>query len=157
MKRNYFVTACVSILSLGICGCETYRQGSAVKPSATATLSPTKDSNVRGTVSFTKVSDGVRIDGEVTGLTPGLHGFHIHEKGDCSAPDATSAGAHYNPTDMPHGEPSAQLRHIGDFGNIEADASGVAKFSRVDHIITLEGPHSIIGRGLIVHGKADDL
>jgi Cu-Zn family superoxide dismutase len=160
MKRKIYLAGGIIILGIGIVGCETSKEGSASstrKPDATATLNPTKDSNVKGTVSFTKLKDGVRIDGEVTGLTPGAHGFHIHEKGDCSAPDATSAGGHYNPTDMPHGAPDAALRHVGDFGNIDANASGVAKFSHVDHVISLEGPNSIIGHAVIVHAQADDL
>jgi len=155
MKRNIYLTGGILVLATAL-GCASYREA-AHKPDATATLNPTKDSTVKGTVTFTKVADGVRIDGEVTGLKPGLHGFHIHEKGDCSAPDAMSAGGHYNPTDMPHGDPSAALRHIGDFGNIEADASGVAKFSRVDHVAKLDGPNSILGHAVIVHADPDDL
>src|SRR5439155_26073181 len=107
-------------------------------------------------VYFIKVSDGVRVEGEVTGLKPGKHGFHVHEKGDCSAPDASSAGSHYNPSGMPHGEPGAAKRHAGDFGNIEANAGGIARFSMVDHTITVEGPNSVIGHGLIVHANPDD-
>jgi superoxide dismutase, Cu-Zn family len=160
MKRNIYLTSSLIVLTFGLGACASYNGGSTARSTradATATLSPTKDSSVKGTINFTKVADGVRIDGEITGLTPGPHGFHVHEKGDCSAPDATSAGAHYNPTDMPHGDPMAALRHVGDFGNIDANASGVAKFSRVDHVAKLEGPNSIIGKAVIVHGKPDDL
>ena len=159
MRQKIYFAGTLVILAIGIVGCSTSKDGSASAPiraDATAALNPTKDSNVKGTVSFTKVRDGVRITGEITGLTPGAHGFHVHEKGDCSAPDATSAGGHYNPTDMPHGAPDAALRHVGDFGNIEADASGVAKFSYVDHVIMIDGPNSIIGRAVIVHAKPDD-
>jgi superoxide dismutase, Cu-Zn family len=160
MKRNIYLAGSLAVLAFGIGACASYNEGSASrspKAEASATLSPTKDSTVKGTVYFTKVTDGVRLDGEITGLTPGQHGFHVHEKGDCSAPDATSAGGHYNPTDMPHGDPMAALRHVGDFGNIDANASGVAKFSRTDHVIKLDGPNSIIGKSLIVHAKPDDL
>lgn len=159
MKRNIYLAGSIVILGLGFLGCATEKEGTTgnSKAEAVANLNPTKDSTVRGTIYFTRVSDGVRVDGEVTGLTPGPHGFHIHEKGDCSAPDAMSAGGHYNPTDMPHGDPAAALRHIGDLGNIEANASGVAKFSRIDKVVRLEGPNSIIGHAVIVHGKADDL
>jgi Cu-Zn family superoxide dismutase len=154
MKRNIYLITSTAILAFGLAACSTI---GSHKADALATLNPTKDSTVTGTISFTKVDDGVRIDGDVKGLTPGPHGFHIHEKGDCSAPDAASAGGHYNPTDMPHGDPAAALRHIGDLGNIEADASGVAKFTRVDRIIKLDGPTAIIGHAVIVHAKADDL
>ena len=160
MKRNicFRVASLVVIVAMG--GCATHKPEAEAKPDAVAILNPTQASpgnEVKGTVSFTLVSGGVRIDGEITGLTPGSHGFHVHDKADCSAPDAMSAGGHYNPTDMPHGSPDAILRHIGDFGNIDADASGVAKFTKVDHVITLEGPNSIIGHSLIVHAKPDDL
>lgn len=124
---------------------------------AIAVLSPTKGSSVAGTVTFTKVDGGVKIVAEVTGLTPGQHGFHIHEFGDCSAPDATSAGGHFNPGHMLHGAPDAPVRHAGDFGNLEADASGNAHYERVDAMISLDGAESIIGHGVIVHAKADDL
>jgi len=161
MKRNTCFAAGIAVLAFGMGGCASYKEtGAGAKPDAVAILNPTKVSptnDVKGTVSFTKVAGGVRIDGQITGLTPGAHGFHVHEKGDCSAPDATSAGGHYNPTDMPHGAPDAALRHVGDFGNIDANASGVAKFTKLDHVITLEGPNSIVGHALIVHAKPDDL
>lgn len=124
---------------------------------AVAVLSPTKGNSVAGTVTFTKVDGGVKIVADVTGLTPGQHGFHIHEFGDCSAPDAMSAGGHFNPTHMQHGGPDAEVRHAGDFGNLEADASGNAHYERVDKMISLDGAESIISHGVIVHAKADDL
>ncbi len=124
---------------------------------AVAVLSPTKGSSVAGEVTFTKVDGGVKIVADVTGLTPGQHGFHIHEFGDCSAPDAASAGGHFNPNHMKHGGPDAAERHAGDFGNLEADASGKAHYERVDTMITLEGAESIVGHGVIVHAGADDL
>ena len=158
MKRNIYLSISILIAAFALVACGTVKERVVShKADAVATLNPTKDSTVTGDIYFTKVADGVRINGDVKGLTPGSHGFHIHEKGDCSAPDAASAGGHYNPTDMPHGDPAAALRHIGDFGNIEADASGVAKFTRVDHVIKLDGPTSIIGHAVIVHAKADDL
>lgn len=124
---------------------------------AVAVLSPTKGNNVSGTVTFTKVQTGVKIVADVTGLTPGPHGFHIHEFGDCSAPDAASAGGHFNPSHAQHGAPDSQFRHAGDFGNLVADASGKAHYERVDTMILLEGPNAIVGHGVIVHEKADDL
>jgi Cu-Zn family superoxide dismutase len=124
---------------------------------AVAVLSPTKGNSVSGTVIFTKVDGGVKIVADVAGLTPGLHGFHIHEFGDCSAPDATSAGGHFNPHHMQHGGPDAAVRHAGDFGNLEADTAGKAHYERVDTMISLDGADSIVGHGVIVHEKADDL
>src|SRR5216117_2141232 len=115
-------------------------------------------SKVSGTVTFTEVADGVQVNAEITGLTPGNHGFHVHEFGDCSAPDASSAGAHFNPTNKPHAGPDAAERHVGDMGNVEADASGAAKLDYVDHEISLANDQrSVVGRSVIVHAKADDL
>ena len=155
MKRNLVFSLLATLTAFAIVGCASQKEA-AKKADAVAVLTPTKGNNVQGTVYFIKVADGVRVEGEVTGLKPGMHGFHVHEKGDCSAPDASSAGSHYNPTGMPHGEPSAAKRHIGDFGNIEANAGGIAHFSKVDHTISLEGPNSVIGHGLILHANPDD-
>jgi superoxide dismutase, Cu-Zn family len=124
---------------------------------ARAELSPASGSNVRGTVDFYETPKGVHVKGKFTGLTPGKHGFHIHEKGDCSAPDASSAGPHFNPTKAKHGGPHDMERHAGDFGNVTADASGNATFDWVDSHISFDGTNSIIGRGIIVHANPDDL
>src|SRR6267143_6891482 len=125
---------------------------------AIAVLHPTGSNKVSGTVTFTEVADGVQVLAEITGLTPGNHGFHVHEFGDCSAADASSAGAHFNPTNNPHAGPDAADRHVGDMGNVEADASGKATLEYVDHQISLTtDERSVIGRSVIVHAKADDL
>jgi Cu-Zn family superoxide dismutase len=115
------------------------------------------DHRVKGKVTFTKTDGGVEIVGEFTGLKPGKHGFHVHEFGDCSMADGKCAGGHFNPEGMPHAGPDDAKRHVGDLGNLEADGQGHASYKRTDKLISLSGPHSIIGRGLIVHGKADDL
>ena len=132
------------------------------KPSAPlkaiAVLHPTGGNKVSGTVTFTEVADGVQVQAEITGLTPGNHGFHVHQFGDCSAADLSSAGAHFNPTNKPHAGPDAVERHVGDMGNVEADASGKAKLEYVDHQISLTNDQqSVIGRSVVVHAKADDL
>lgn len=124
---------------------------------AIAILHPTGGSSVRGWVKFAKVEGGVRVTAEVEGLAPGRHGFHIHQFGDCSAPDGTSAGGHFNPTGAPHAGPDAPRRHDGDLGNLEADDEGRARYDRVDRVLRLDGDRSIIGRAVIVHTKADDL
>ena len=137
-------------------------QTPAQKPSsplkAVAVLHPTAGNKVTGTVTFTEVADGVQVRAEISGLTPGNHGFHVHEFGDCSAPDAMSAGGHFNPTNEPHAAPDASQRHVGDMGNVEADASGKAKLEYVDHDISLVNDQkSVIGRSVIVHVQRDDL
>ncbi|HYC57019.1 MAG TPA: superoxide dismutase family protein [Candidatus Binatia bacterium] len=124
---------------------------------AVAVLHATEGNKVEGTITFTKAGTGVKLSGKITGLTPGKHGFHVHEFGDCSAPDGTSAGGHFNPTGEPHAAPTESARHTGDLGNVEADASGAATIDYTDTRATFEGTNSILGRGLIVHAKADDL
>jgi Cu-Zn family superoxide dismutase len=124
---------------------------------AVAVLHPASGSNVMGTVTFTASGDSGKVVADITGLAPGKHGFHIHEFGDCSAPDATSAGGHFNPTKHQHGAPDATDRHAGDLGNIEADASGKAHLEMTDKVMKLSGDDSIVGHAVIVHEKVDDL
>lgn len=125
---------------------------------AVAALHAAGDSKVAGVVTFTEVADGVRVDANITGLSPGKHGFHVHQFGDCSSADGSAAGDHFDPVKNQHGAPDATNRHAGDMGNIEADASGVAKLNYIDHTLSLvDGEKSIIGRAVIVHAKADDL
>jgi superoxide dismutase, Cu-Zn family len=123
---------------------------------AVAILNPTKGSQVRGIVTFSQVEEGVRIVATVDGLSPGKHGFHIHEYGDCSSPDGSSVGEHYNPMNLNHGGPNHFERHVGDLGNIVADVCGHALYDHIDSIIQLNGPFSIIGRAIVVHANPDD-
>ena len=126
---------------------------------AVCVLAPTKASkaDVHGTVTFTQTDDGILISGEITGLSPGKHGFHIHEFGDMSSPDGMATGGHFNPDMHKHGGPEDSERHAGDFGNIEANDDGKATIKMTDKHISLTGANSILGRALIVHAKADDL
>ena len=124
---------------------------------AVCVVHPTKGHNAHGIVTFTKVKDGIKVVANIEGLKPGKHGFHIHEYGDCSALDGTSAGGHFNPEGVKHGGPMDKVRHVGDMGNITADANGKAHFEWTDDLLSFWGPHSIIGRGLIVHAGTDDL
>ncbi len=126
---------------------------------AVAELQPTEGHEARGTVTFTQVEEGIRVVVAMEGLGngPQKRGFHIHEHGDCSAPDATSAGGHFNPGGMPHGAPDNTERHAGDFGNLTVDANGVSRSEFIDTHISFSGPNSIIGRAVIVHAQEDDL
>jgi Cu-Zn family superoxide dismutase len=155
MKRN-----CLCIFGLMslifFAGALTNASAQEVKK-AIAVLHPTSNSQVTGTVTFTKMDDAIQIVADVNGLAPGKHGFHVHEFGDCSAPDATSAGSHFNPTHKPHGGPEMKERHIGDLGNLEADAAGKAHLELKDKMVKLGGPTSIVGYAVIVHEKEDDL
>jgi Cu-Zn family superoxide dismutase len=123
---------------------------------AVAVVIPTKGNMARGVVKFTEQSDGIAISTKIIGLTPGEHGFHIHEFGNCACDDAVCTGDHFNPTNQPHGGPDSAQRHVGDLGNLVADAQGNATYERVDTQIKLNGPHSIVGRAVIIHAKKDD-
>jgi Cu-Zn family superoxide dismutase len=120
-------------------------------------LYPTEGNTAHGTVSFTRVDGGIHVVADLQGLSKGKHGFHIHEFGDCSAPDGTSAGGHFNPEGKTHASPAEMDRHMGDMGNIEADEAGKARLDYIDRMMTLDGEHSIIGRSVILHKNEDDL
>lgn len=123
-----------------------------------AQMAPTEANTVAGKVTFTRLEDGrVRVQADLRGFAPGsVHGFHIHEYGDCSAPDGTSAGGHYAPRGNRHGLPPEPERHAGDLGNIQADATGAAGYERVvDNISLTEGESPIVGRGVIIHARRD--
>lgn len=127
-------------------------------PGASVTLQPTEGNHAAGTLTLMTMGDGVHFTGNITGLPAGSHGFHIHQTGDCSAPDASSAGGHFNPGGTNHGAPDAPEHHAGDLGNIEADASGTAKVDIHAGGVTLgPGENSVMGRAVIVHAAADDL
>jgi superoxide dismutase, Cu-Zn family len=145
----------LALALLALVGCADMR--SPVTPSASAELRPASGSQVRGRVSFTQAGERVRVTGDVTGHTPGRKGFHIHEKGDCSAPDAMSAAGHYNPDKAKHGAPG--MGHAGDLGNITFDAKGNAHIDQTVSGVSLSRttPNGIIGRALIVHMQEDDL
>ena len=123
----------------------------------TIDVKPTQGSKVSGSVSVAPMGQGVHFRGTVSGLTPGKHGFHIHEKGDCSAPDGASAGGHFNPDQKAHGAPSATEHHAGDLGNIEAAADGTAKVDMHVNGVTLgTESNSIKGKAIIIHAGEDD-
>ena len=147
---------------IGVCvllpACSTMSSMFTRNPSATAVLAPTKGNAVGGKVDFVQKGDKVFVTASVSGLSPGQHGFHIHEKGNCSAADASSAGAHFNPSGAKHGGQVGAVRHGGDLGNLRADANGYAQASIEVMGITLGAEaNSIIGRAVIVHGGPDDL
>jgi Cu-Zn family superoxide dismutase len=124
---------------------------------ATATLAATTGNTVAGTVTFTQKGDKVTVTAKVSGLAPGAHGFHIHEKGDCSAADATSAGGHFNPTGKAHGDPAAPDHHAGDMPMLQADGSGNATLTADLEVIRIGGGATdIVGRSVVVHKDADD-
>ena len=124
---------------------------------AVAVLIPTAGNDVHGVVRFTPAAGGIHVVADITGLKPGRHGIHIHEFGDASAADGSAAGGHFNPLHEAHGAPTAAHHHAGDLGNLEAGPDGHAVLDFVEPALALDGPASIIGRGLIVHAGEDDL
>jgi superoxide dismutase, Cu-Zn family len=125
--------------------------------SAVAVIRGFKDGPAKGVIHFTQTGDGVEIVGEISGLKPGKHGFHIHEFGDVSSENPKCHGGHFNPDKKKHGGPTDEERHVGDLGNITANGRGIAEIRMMDRLIRLSGPRSIIGRSVILHAKADDL
>ena len=121
---------------------------------AVCVLVATKGNNVAGTIVLAQQQGHCELSGEVTGLTPGDHGFHIHMFGDLRSADGSSAGGHYNPDNHMHGGLDSKERHVGDLGNIKADDKGVAKISIKAEGLNL---HMVLGRSLVVHKDADDL
>ena len=138
--------ACAALVLLSGCNAKDYQ---------VATIAPTQGNTAKGEVRFYKVDAGVRVIASVEGLTPGKHGFHVHEKGDCSAPDAMSAGGHFNPTGSPHGAPTAPptARHAGDLGNLDVGPDGKANYDRVDSMLVYD---SITGLSVLIHAGEDD-
>ena len=149
-----FAFALSSLAVVALAGCASHLSGNR----ATAKLEPTRGNTATGTVTIVQTADGVQVSGEIRGLKPDAeHGFHVHEKGDCSSGDGMSTGGHFNPTAKPHGSHGAGEHHTGDLPSLKADKYGVAAFSFVSKSISVGGPMTdIVGKGLIVHRDPDD-
>ncbi len=155
MRKLTLFTATAAALTLAACGSMT---GAPAGPSAVASLAPTTGNATAGQVRFAPSGDKVVVSGEVRGLKPnGEHGFHVHEKGDCSSGDGMSAGGHFNPAGAPHGRHGGARHHVGDLPSLKADAAGVARFRFESRSITVgSGAADIVGKGLVVHRDPDD-
>jgi Cu-Zn family superoxide dismutase len=153
MKKSIMLSLALTALFLaGACA-------SGSHPMAMAMLTPISGSHAQGTVHFEEMnSDTVDVSADITGLEPGsVHGFHVHDKGDCSD-NGNAAGGHFNPTAMPHGAPEMQSHHAGDFGNVTADDKGEVHLHMTTHSVTVTaGPNSVGGHALIIHANPDDL
>jgi superoxide dismutase, Cu-Zn family len=143
-----------SITLLVLASCASTASG----PSASATLSPTSGSTASGTVTLRQLADGaVFVVVDLTGVPPGVHGFHIHDKGDCGD-NGNAAGGHFNPATTAHGAPSADPHHAGDFGNVTANADGRVHTDFTTRSVTVAaGPNSAVGHAVILHANPDDL
>ncbi|MFZ2388805.1 MAG: superoxide dismutase family protein [Polaromonas sp.] len=150
MTRHFALLAC----TLALTACASTGSG----PRAVAQLQSTSGNTATGTVNFVQTGDKVTVSGTVRGLKANAeHGFHLHEKGDCSSADGMSAGGHFNPGSKPHGSHADMNHHAGDLPSLKADASGVANFSFSSQTITVgSGVSDIVGRAVIVHRDPDD-
>ena len=150
--RRFAITG--AVLTLALAGCTTMGMGG---PKAVAKIEPTKGNTASGTAEFVQRGDKVVVTVAMSGLKPdGEHGFHVHDKGDCSSGDGMSTGGHFNPDAKPHG-PQDAPHHAGDLPALKADAGGNAKGTfTLDGVTVAPGPSSLVGRGLIVHKDPDD-
>jgi len=148
---NKLIISCALVI---VSGCATNMDG----PSANARLIPTKGNATTGVVTFKTIGSKVLVTAEIRGLKPNAeHGFHIHEKGDCSSGDGMSTGGHFNPDGKPHGAHGSGVNHAGDLPSLVADMNGNAKLSFETSAVTVgSGVADIVGRGLIVHRDPDD-
>ena len=153
---NKTLAALTAALALALAGCSSLGLGARV--AVAVGPAPTTGNSTSGTVRFVQSGDKVQVSGEIRGLKPGAeHGFHVHEKGDCSSGDGMSAAGHFNPAGAPHGRHGAGTHHAGDLVTLRADGSGVARFSFESSAIRVgSGASDVVGRGLIVHRDPDD-
>jgi Cu-Zn family superoxide dismutase len=122
------------------------------------TLQAKSNSKLAGKATLSESSEGVKVVLALENVSPGDHGAHVHEKGDCSAPDAASAGGHFNPGSHPHALPTGSPRHLGDLGNITIgkDGKGTLEIVAAGANLKDSDPSSFMGRSIIVHEKKDD-
>ena len=157
--QNLTLAATV-LAAAALAACSSTPSAPAGGPLGVAKLQPTANNRASGTVWFAQEGDHVVVRGRVNGLTPNQeHGFHVHERGDCSAPDAMSAGGHFNPTNKPHGAAHGSgEHHVGDLPSLKADASGtaVANF-QLPGVLLGSGAGDFMGKALVVHADPDDL
>ena len=160
IQPTLFLWISISIIAMG---CDRARQqvdviSSAPAKQATAMIGSLGDSGVTGMAVFTQNGDQITLMAEIQGATPGLHAIHIHANGDCSAPDGTSAGGHWNPTDVAHGKWGEGEFHLGDIGNITVGADGTGRITLTTDLweIGTGSDIDVVGKGIIVHAGADD-
>ena len=162
MKRDGTALLLIATLALAACGGAAPPPMDSTHPASVdrieVPLAARSGSKLSGTATFTAVKGGVDVKIQVAGAPPGLIATHVHETGDCSAPDATSAGGHFNPGGHPHGLPPSQQRHLGDLGNITIGPDGTGSLEIVVMGANLDegDPDSFLNRAIIVHEKRDE-
>jgi len=175
MNVKYWLPLCAASVLLAGCGQRDNKSDTADSPGTPSTpapadapppaagasvqLAPTQGHTASGTLAVTAEGDSVRLTGTLQGLPPnGEFGFHIHENGDCSAPDASSAGAHFNPANTQHGNPQGEPHHAGDMLNAKSDEQGAAAVDAIVNGVNLDNgqPNGVRGKAIVLHEKADD-
>jgi superoxide dismutase, Cu-Zn family len=166
--KNYFIMTLFCVTLIGCKESVKENETNTKEPievvekavTATALISAKSNSAVSGTVTFTENEGKVSMLAKLSGLTPGIHAIHIHENGDCSAEDGSSAGGHWNPTNEDHGAWDHKMFHKGDIGNLEADENGIATLTKETDLWCInceDETKNIIGKTIIVHKDADDM
>ncbi len=146
--------------TIGITGFLFSLSSTYAAKAAQVNLESKSSSSTTGKLELLQRGNEVLIQGEISGLEPNsVHGFHVHENGDCSSKDAKSAGGHFNPMKVKHGGPQMNHHHAGDLGNIRADKNGIAKIDKKYSFLTIQETKksSILNKAIVVHSKADDL
>ena len=164
MKKGWILAVALSFVMLAaVAGAQQNdaKKGAAQSqpvPSGkvSAAIEGRSGSKLTGSAEFMMHGGMMMVTVTVKDAPPGVHAVHIHEKGDCSAPDATSAGGHFNPGGHQHGAPDGKEHHAGDLGNMTVDADGTGSIMVHSSDLSLEGPNSVVGRAIIVHDKPDD-
>lgn len=149
---------CFVVLStIMLAGCQLLSPGPGTAQ-AGANIDARSGSNVQGKITFREIEGGVLVTANVTGLKPNSeHGFHIHDKGDCSATDASSAGGHFNPDGASHGHHQHDQRHAGDMPNLISNAKGEANtIFKVTSLSFSEGKYQVLNRAVVIHANGDD-
>ncbi|MCY4554732.1 MAG: superoxide dismutase family protein [Candidatus Poribacteria bacterium] len=160
IKSTLFLLISISTL---LVGCERAHQQAGILPTApakqaSAMIGASNDSGVTGMAVFTQNGDDITLTAEIQGASPGLHAIHIHANGDCSAPDGTSAGGHWNPTGVAHGKWGEGEFHLGDIGNITVGEDGTGHITLTTDLWEIDtgSDVDVVGKGIIVHAGADD-
>lgn len=163
MKNMFAVSLRTTVLAAALalvsaCGDEKEETPPTPPPTAAATLESRSSSTTTGTATFTDENGKVTLKLEVAGATPGQHGAHIHAVGDCSAPDATSAGGHWNPATHNHGSPEGGEQHLGDLGNITVgqDGKGTLTISMAGWKLGDSSTSDVVGKAVVIHANPDD-
>ena len=160
IKPVFFLLLGIFIISMG---CERVNPQAGIlstSPAAQAyaMIDALGNSGITGIAVFTQNGDQITLTTEIYGASPGLHGFHIHANGDCSAPDGKSAGGHWNPTEVAHGKWGEGEFHLGDIGNITVGEDGTGRLTLTTDLweIGTGSDIDVVGKGIIVHADADD-